>query len=275
MQYARELDAHLARPAAEQLRGVRVGVLKEGFEDALQDAQVAATVRAAAARFAGLGAEVVEVSVPAHADAALVWMVALPMAGTQQGLLGAPSGRRQLLFPERAALIGDRLSQAAFDKLGPGGQNIYLRALFLRERFGAALGARCTNLVRAAGAAYDAALRDVDVLVMPTVPFPAARLRRAEQLWADGAESAAEMGPLAVLARTVGATSNTCAFNGTGHPGLSLPVGFVDAGDAEGRARGVRLPTGMQVVGRRWEDGLVLRVAGSWEGAADWRSFTA
>ena len=48
--------------------------------------------------------------------------------------------------------------------------------------------------------------------------------------------------------------NNTCMFNQTGHPALSINAGF-----SEG------LPVGMMIVGRHWEDGMVLRVAHAWE----------
>jgi len=62
-------------------------------------------------------------------------MIALPLSGTTQGLLSNPSGQKQLLFSECSSAISSQLSQAAFDALGPGGQNIYLRGLFLKERY--------------------------------------------------------------------------------------------------------------------------------------------
>jgi amidase len=107
-------------------------------------------------------------------------MVALPMASLQPGLLSFPTGRRQLLFPERATAIGPQHSQAAFDALGPGGQNMYLRGLFLTETYGAPLQARCTNLLRKLNDQYDASLREVDVLVMPTIIYPPAKIRTQE-----------------------------------------------------------------------------------------------
>jgi amidase len=269
VKYSEIVKEHLAKPAGEQLKGLRIGILKEGFADPLQNAEVAATVKAAIAKFTEYGAECEEISVPEHTDAALAWMVALPMAGTQQGLLGFPSGRKQLLFPDRAALIGAKISQESFDKLGPGGQNIYLRGLFLREKFGAELSAKCTNLLRKVGDAYDRAFEDVDVVVLPTVPFPAVKLRTEKQLWGNGVEKEGEMAPLEMLSRTIGATSNTAAFNSTGHPGLSVPCGFVSAKDDAD----VKLPTGLQIVGRRWEDDLVLKVGATWEQNNEWKSF--
>jgi Asp-tRNA(Asn)/Glu-tRNA(Gln) amidotransferase A subunit family amidase len=36
--------------------------------------------------------------------------------------------------------------------------------------------------------------------------------------------------------------------------------------------RELKLPVGMQIVGRRFDDAMVLRVGDAWERAVDWRS---
>lgn len=114
------------------------------------------------------------------------------------------------------------------------------------------------NILRKLSDAYDSALREFDVLIMPTMPCPPVKLLSK---WNEGK-------PLERLMRTTGVSTNTAPFNSSGHPGLSLPVGWAKAQDDEG----VRLPVGMQIVGRRYEDLRVLQVAGSWERAFDWKS---
>jgi Asp-tRNA(Asn)/Glu-tRNA(Gln) amidotransferase A subunit family amidase len=49
---------------------------------------------------------------------------------------------------------------------------------------------------------------------------------------------------------TVNMFANTCPFNATHHPALSLNSGFVQG-----------LPVGLQLVGRRWGDATVLQAA--------------
>jgi len=259
VKFGQEVRKHLEAGLDLPLKGTKIGILKEGFEDPMTDPNVAAASHAAIVKLAALGAEVKEISIPLHRDSGMIWMVALPMAGTTQGLLSNSTGRKQLLFPDRCELVGSQLSQEAFDALGPGGQNIYLRGLFLQEKFGSQLHARCANLLRKLNDEYEMAFRDVNVLVMPTIVFPPVKIEE------NGGKT---LGPLKMLSRTIGATYNTATFNSTGHPGLSLPVGFVPArGDED-----VWLPTGLQIVGRKWEDLTCLKVAASWEKANDWKS---
>ncbi|KAH6715920.1 amidase signature domain-containing protein [Leptodontidium sp. MPI-SDFR-AT-0119] len=190
VKFGQEVWKHLETFGDLLLKGTRIGVLKEGFEDPMTDPNVAAASHAAIAKLTALGVE---------------------------------------------------LSQEAFDALGPGGQNIYLRGLFLQEKFGSPLHARYTNLLGKLNDEYEMAFRDVDVLVMPTIVFPPVKIEE------KGGKS---LGPLKMLSRTISATYNTATFNSTGHPGLSLPVGFVPARDDTD----VWLPTGLQIMGRKWED---------------------
>jgi amidase len=96
--------------------------------------------------------------------------------------------------------------------------------------------------------AYDAALAAVDVLVMPTCVMTATKNHRR----------AAPRDNL--MAMTRGFSCNTQPFNYTGHPALALPVGKLSAG----------LPVSMQLVGRFFDDPLLVRVAHAYQHATDW-----
>ena len=56
----------------------------------------------------------------------------------------------------------------------------------------------------------------------------------------------------------------TYPFNFTGQPAASIPCGF----NSEG------LPVGLQIVGRRFEEALVLRASAAFEKAHPWRQRT-
>ncbi len=101
------------------------------------------------------------------------------------------------------------------------------------------------NLALELAAAYDAALADVDVLVMPTLPVVAFDIP-------SGSASAAE-----VMAYSVGLMPNTCPFDVTGHPATSVPAGLSDG-----------LPAGLMIVGRQLADATCLRVAQAYEDVA-------
>jgi aspartyl-tRNA(Asn)/glutamyl-tRNA(Gln) amidotransferase subunit A len=52
----------------------------------------------------------------------------------------------------------------------------------------------------------------------------------------------------------------TGPFNATGHPALAVPIGF----GADG------LPLSMQLVGRNFDEAMLLRIAQAYETAAGW-----
>jgi amidase len=112
------------------------------------------------------------------------------------------------------------------------------------DRHGNRYYAMARNLALDLAAAYDAALRDVDVLVLPTLPVVAFDI------------PAGTARPEEVAAISAALMPNTCPFDVTGHPATSVPAGLSDG-----------LPVGLMIVGRRLADGLCLRVAQAYETA--------
>jgi amidase len=105
--------------------------------------------------------------------------------------------------------------------------------------------AMARNLALDLAAAYDEALAEVDVLVMPTLPVVAFDIP-------TGGATIEE-----VMAISAGLMPNTCPFDVTGHPATSVPAGLSDG-----------LPVGLMIVGRRLDDAMCLRVARSHEDIA-------
>jgi len=100
------------------------------------------------------------------------------------------------------------------------------------------------NLESRLTAAYDEALAGYDVLVMPTMPLLPTPI------------PAAGVAPDEVIGRALEMIGNTCPFDVTGHPACTVPVEQVDG-----------LPVGLMIIGRRFDDATVLRVAHAYETA--------
>jgi aspartyl-tRNA(Asn)/glutamyl-tRNA(Gln) amidotransferase subunit A len=100
-----------------------------------------------------------------------------------------------------------------------------------------------------------AALREVDVLVLPSSSEPAPLLPKEA-----GLKSKDE-----ARQRMSGRRSLTGVFNLANVPALSVPYGFVTV-------EGKELPIGLQLAGRPFEDGLLLRVAHAYEQATLWHA---
>jgi aspartyl-tRNA(Asn)/glutamyl-tRNA(Gln) amidotransferase subunit A len=86
--------------------------------------------------------------------------------------------------------------------------------------------------------------RDYDLLLTPTLPVPAFDAGREVPQTPDNK-------------RWTDWTPLTYPFNLTGQPAASIPCGFTKAG----------LPVGLQIVGPRFADALVLRAARAFETA--------
>ena len=138
-------------------------------------------------------------------------------------------------FPARAAEYGEEVRQR-IDAGGKVPANRYLAGFDL-----------CKLLL----AEFDAAFRDVDAIVAPTVPVPAP-LIGAESVQIDGEQ-------IGVRPAIIG---HSRPANFTGLPAISIPCGFTRDG----------LPIGLQLIGRAFDETTLLRIAFSYERANDWRA---
>jgi aspartyl-tRNA(Asn)/glutamyl-tRNA(Gln) amidotransferase subunit A len=93
-------------------------------------------------------------------------------------------------------------------------------------------------------------LREIDLLLTPTSPVPPMPIGEVDA--SDPLLS--RMASTALLAR------NTSPFNVAGIPTISVPCGF------DSRS----LPIGLQLAGRWWEEGTVLRAAHAYQQVTDW-----
>ncbi|KAI2602472.1 amidase signature enzyme [Hypoxylon sp. NC1633] len=238
-------------------RGLRIGVLKEAFQIAGLDAMVATVVRKAASRFSGLGASVADVSVSMHLIAPHIFTAVTRayMADTLLYRQGS-SNSFSLSFPYSGA-PAPTPDQAWYETLiasNPLVVGLLLSSEFLRDRarYPESVRDKAVRHVHELRAAYDEALREFDVLIMPATPTVAPRHAATDQDIGEKMEF--------LLSNTL----NTMPFNITGHPGLVMPVGWgtVGGGDVDG---GAKLPVGMQLVGKRWDERTLFLAAAAWE----------
>ena len=230
--------------------GLRIGVLREGFGHANSEPDVDARVRDAARRFAALGAKVEDISVPAHADGFALWaairgdaacVTLLEMNGAginHEGLYVTSLLDHAMGWRSRADEFADTIKIASiFSK-------------YTLDRYGGHYYAKAQNIRRRLRAAYDAALAAHDILLLPTTPMKATPIPK------PGAT------PQETTRRSWEATRNTCPFNVTGHPAISVPCGMADD-----------RPIGLMLVARAYDEATVYRAAAAFERAGDWMKF--
>ena len=131
---------------------------------------------------------------------------------------------------------------ARANDLSPTVKLVMLLGQYLQDSYQGRYYAKAQNLARRLGEAYGATLAQFDVLVMPTLPMKATPIPAPDASLEE------------IVGRALEMVLNTCSFDITGHPALTVPVG-----DSEG------LPVGMMLVGRHWEDATILGVAHAFE----------
>jgi amidase len=217
--------------------GLRIGLLREGFDMPGAMPGVSERVRAAAVVLREFGAEVREISVPLHASGMTIWMPII-LEGTLASMLGNGGGTNAKGLYLTGLIDRMELWRHRADELSEVLKVLLVTGKWL-VRCGSTRGyGKAQNLGRRLGAAYDRALGEVDLLLLPTMPRPAAELPLA------GAPREEQ------FAKAVETIVNTAPFNLTGHPALSLPCGMIDG-----------LPVGMMLVGRHFEESTIYRAA--------------
>ncbi len=240
------------------VRGLRIGVLREGFADPIQP-EVADAVHAAVSVLERAGATVCEVSVPEHAlmDAAYQTLsLEGSMALVDSGLWGV--GYKGY-YPQSTATAVGRLWHDRIDLLPARTKLNFIAAQIVRQTYHGGAYARAQNARGGFVAAFDRALSDVDLLAMPTCRTVAPRVEPAP---AEHREVIEEN-----LARNwivLPMAYNTKPTNYTGHPAVAIPCGKVGG-----------LPTSLQLVGRSFDDGVVLRAAYAFQQSVDWEAYTS
>jgi amidase len=109
--------------------------------------------------------------------------------------------------------------------------------------------AKAQNLSRKLAAAYNQALAQYDLLLMPTLPLKATKLPPPSAPKEE------------IIARAFEMIANTAPFDATGHPAMSLPCGMSDG-----------LPIGLMLVGKHFDETTIYRGAYGFEQAQDWKT---
>ena len=237
---------------------MKIGVLTEGFEHRLVDATVKDIVLSAVESFKSLGASVTQVSLALHLEGPAVWTIQQRIAGTL-GMLGYAHGRRGLHSTKYEA-TRQPWTNETFQKLFPSTKNTIINGLSLIRNY-PGIYVKTMNIAQQLRDAYEELFQQYDLIVMPTTPFVAP----ANIDWKRGDS------PMEALKPSMGITTNTAIFNITGHPAMSLPIGFAPAKENTS----VILPVGMQLVGGLWQEQKILDAGFAWESANDWRKFSS
>ncbi|KAL1303085.1 hypothetical protein AAFC00_006529 [Neodothiora populina] len=248
-----------ALPLQSPLAGKKIGIITESLSTPATDPRVIETFLRAAEAFTSLGASVSQVSIPIHKSGAAIWTGVSKTGGFLNKTHGSGGfGRRGHQMLKLNSLLHP-MQQAQWQNAYSATKNIYLNGAYALHAFPTLLG-KATNLSRQLRDSYDAALREYDVLITPTLPYVAT------------SHAAPDASPIAQISKQIGLTSNTAPFNQSGHPALAMPIGMLEVLEGLGVESRAKLPVSMQVVGKWWDESTVLQIAAAWEAANDWRT---
>ena len=230
------------------VRGLRIGVLTEGFGHSNSQADVDLAVRRSVEVFGELGAEISEVSIPDHLTAgAVVWGLLAEGGTAYLQSNGAGHHWQGLYNPGLAEALG-KARQAQSNDLPPTAKLMLLVGSYMSERYYGKMYAKAQNIRRTLRASYDRALSQVDVLVMPTTPMKAHRY-------------VPNLGPHGTVSHGWNMLNNTAPFDMTGHPAITIPC-----------AKSEGLPVGLMLVGRHFEDATLFQASHAFEQHVDWET---
>jgi aspartyl-tRNA(Asn)/glutamyl-tRNA(Gln) amidotransferase subunit A len=221
--------------------GLRVGIPREYFIEGM-DPEVERAVREALETLRGLGARTEPVSLPHTEHALAVYYVIAPAEcssnlarydGVKYGLR-APGGRDLIEMTARTRALGFGAEVKRRIMLG----TYALSAGYYDAYYGRAQ--RVRTLVKRD---FDAVFAQVDVIAAPTTPNVAFKMGEK----AD---------PLQMYLNDVFTVPASLA----GIPAVSVPCGFSQSG----------LPIGLQLIGKAFDEPVLLRVAHAYQSATGW-----
>ncbi len=224
-----------------ELKGLKIGLVKEFFEQGL-DGAVAASIEAAVDELRRLGAETVEISLPNSGLSVPSYYVVAPaecssnlsrMDGVRFGhRCEDPKDLQDLYERSRSEGFGDEVKRRILIgtyALSAG----YYDAYYLKAQ-------KVRHLI---ADDFRQAFEKVDVILGPTTPGTPFRLGEKTD------------DPVSMYLSDI----YTIAVNLAGLPGLSMPVAPANG-----------LPVGMQLIGNYFQEGRLLNVAHRLQQATDW-----
>ena len=215
------------------VKGLKLGVPKEYFAEGL-DQEIRAVVEAAIERLHDAGAELVPISLP-HTAYAIPTYYVIATAESSSNLARYDGVRYGFRVP-KSRTLSEMYRQTRDQGFGAEvKRRIMLGTYALSSGYYDAYYLKAQKVRTLITRDFELAFQEVDAIVTPTAPTAAFKL----------GEKADD--PLAMYLADVYTVTGDLA----GVPGISVPCGQTSSG----------LPIGLQVLGRHFDEGTVLRVA--------------
>jgi len=227
--------AQLAKP----VRGLKLGVAKEYFGEGL-DSEVRNAVEAAIQKLAALGCAIVPVSLP-HTEYAIPTYYILATAEASSNLARF-DGVRYGYRARDARTLSEMYRRSRDHGFGPEvKRRIMLGTYALSAGYYDAYYLKAQKVRTLLARDFDEAFKKVDAIMTPTSPTAAFKLGEKVD------------DPLSMYLADI----FTVTADLVGIPGISVPCGETKE----------KLPIGLQILGKHFDEGTILRVANAYEGS--------
>jgi len=227
----------------KDVKKLRIGLPKEYFAEGL-NSEVEQSVRNAVEVLQELGGEIKDISLPTTGAAvAAYYLIATAEASSN---LARYDGVKYGLRTKQSNDLLDMYMKTRQEGFGPEvKRRIMLGTYALSVGYYDAYYGKAQAVRTLIRRDFDAAFKEVDLIATPVTPTCAFKLGEKVQ------------DPLEMYLSDI----YTISINLAGVPAISVPCGFNSAG----------LPIGLQLIGRPFEEDVVLRGAHAYEQATEWR----
>lgn len=232
----------------EDLKGKKIGIPKEFYGDGL-DPEVSKILNDAKETLKGLGAEVVDVSLPSTKYAiATYYIIAKSEASSNlsryDGIRYGHSSLKNQEIRGKKQTLDEVYLQSRTEGFGDEAKrSIMMGTYTLSSGYYDAYYLKAAKVRTKIKEEYEKVLSSVDVLITPVSPFPAFKIGEKMD------------DPLTMYL----ADADTVPINPAGVPAMSVPAGFTKDG----------LPVGMQIIGPMMGEGKIFEVASAFEKAVN------
>jgi len=221
----------------KDVKGIRIGMPEEYFVEGM-DPDVERSVKEAIDRFKEWGAEVRRISLP-HTEYAVAIYYIIATAEASSNLArydGVKYGLRSKGYRDLMEMYSQTRAKGFGQEVK---RRIILGTYVLSAGYYEAYYRKASQVRTLMRKDFEEAFQQVDVIMAPTAPTPAFRIgEKAED-------------PLQMYLSDI----HTIPVNLAGIPGISIPCGFSRE----------NLPIGLQIMGRHFDEGKLLRVAYTFE----------
>jgi amidase len=221
------------------IKGMRIGIIREGFATPESLPEVDRAVREAARFLGALGAEMREISIAAHRQVVPLWNCIAIEGGVDSFYHGHAAYQTKGWYNTRLMSAMSRAIKTNGGDFSATAKLGVLLSQYMRNQYHGVFYGRAQNMVRTLTAVYSRALKEFDILLMPTTPQTAHEI-----------PPGVEQDRMAHIGQALNMVRNTAAFDLTGHPSITVPCR-----DVKG------LPVGLMLTAAHFNEVTLLRAA--------------